>query len=179
VALLKTINSGMPFKQRGQGVAEAMITLPAFLILLCIICQLFLLGIAKARLQYAAFYAARVGAVNSKSKKLMKQAVDRILNSGLVSTSALNASIKVEIIDPDSKDGNESDSLSPTDLKSLRVRIHWHYPLTIPLADVLIPGTNVSPLTGKRSIHLQASWMLTIFGPISRNNNAEHRQDYK
>jgi hypothetical protein len=160
----------MPFKQRGQGAAEVIVALPAFLILVCVISQLFLLGIAKAQLQYAAFCAARVGSVRAGDKDAMRQAVSRILAISPGDYSSLDEIIKVKIIESDNRSENKKEMPSQIEDKNIRVRIHWKYPLIVPLADSLIPGNQKRTTTGKPCVHLQASWAMAMFDPISRKN---------
>ncbi len=171
MALAKTINSGPPLNQRGQGAVEAILALPVFLTLVCLIFQLFFLGIAQIQLQYAAFYAARVGAVNASDEKEMRRTVKRILarSPGLVSLP--DRSYEVEILGTQENSGAGSKTTGQPAVNALKVRVHWHYPLTIPLADTFSRNNNIFPVLGRPSVHLKASWAMTMFGSISGDQN--------
>ncbi|MDF1526955.1 MAG: pilus assembly protein [bacterium] len=172
MALAKTINWGPPLNQRGQGAVEAILALPVFLTLVCLVFQLFFLGIAQIQLQYAAFYAARVGAVHGADLNRMKQTVTSILarSPGLLSISRDH--FEIEIIDDL---GNEKKNSVPSVEQPagtpLMVRVHWHYPLTIPLADAFSLKNSKFPVPGRPSVHLKASWAMTMFGSISEDHS--------
>jgi len=177
MARAKTINSGPPHHQRGQGAVEAMLALPVFLTLVCLVFQLFFLGLAQIQLQYAAFYAARVGAVHGGDTNEMKRAVTRILSRspGLLSMSRDH--LEIEIIDSQEKRGEKTGGSEPPAAGPLKVRVHWRYPLTIPLADAFSQKNNLFPVPGRPSVHLQASWAMTMFGSISEDeSNANNPQ---
>ena len=168
MALAKTINSGPPLNQRGQGAVEAILALPVFLTLVCLVFQLFFLGMAQIQLQYAAFYAARIGAVRGADLNMMKETVTSILgrSPGLLSISRDH--VEIEIIDSLENEGEKTGASveRPADTP-LMVRVHWHYPLTMPLADALSRKNNIFPVLGRPSVHLKASWATTMFGSIS------------
>lgn len=177
MARAKTINSGPPHHQRGQGAVEAMLALPVFLTLVCIVFQLFFLGLAQIQLQYAAFYAARVGAVHNADPGEMKRAATRILgrSPGLLSMSRDH--IEIEIIDSRDKRSERAGTSEPPAAAPLKVRVHWHYPLTVPLADALFRRGARSMLSGKPSVHLQASWAMTMSGfKTMDETNAKNRR---
>jgi len=178
MAIAKTINSGPPLNQRGQGAVEAILALPVFLTLVCLVFQLFFLGIAQIQLQYAAFYAARVGAVHGADLNRMKQTVTSILarSPGLLSIS--RDQFEIEIIDAlENERENSGPSVEqPADIP-LMVRVHWHYPLTIPIADAFSRKNNKFSILGRPSVHLKASWAMTMFGSISGDqSNAKSPQ---
>jgi len=177
MARAKTINSGPPHHQRGQGAVEAILALPVFLALVCLVFQLFFLGLAQIQLQYAAFYAARVGTVHGADLNEMKQAVTRILDRspGLLSRSRDH--IEIEIIDSQEKHSEKTGTAEPSAAAPLKVRVHWHYPLIVPLADALSPRSARSMFSGRPSVHLQASWAMTMSGFKTRDEtNAENRR---
>jgi hypothetical protein len=171
MALAKTLNSGPPLNQRGQGAVEAILALPVFLAFVCLVFQLFFLGLAQIQLQYAAFYAARVGAVHGSDLNEMKRAVTRILgrSSGLLTMSRDH--LEIEIIDSQEKSGDRTETSEPPAATPLKVRVHWHYPLIIPLADKFLDKNNLLPVSGRPSVHLQASWAMTMFGSIPEDEN--------
>jgi len=171
MALAKTLNSGPPLNQRGQGAVEAMLALPVFLILTCLVFQLFFLSIAQIQLQYAAFYAARVGAVNASDTAEMRSTVKRILaiSPGLVSLP--ERSYEVEILGTGENDEGVSEASPEPVPKTLKVRVHWNYPLIIPFADTLLHKTNLLPIPGRPSVHLQASWAMTMFSLIPEDES--------
>ena len=171
MALAKTINTGPPLNQRGQGAVEAILALPVFLALVCIIFQLFFLGMAQIQLQYAAFYAARVGAVNASDEKEMRRTVKRILarSPGLVSLP--DRSYEVEILDTEENSGAGLKTTQNPAINVLKVRVHWHYPLTVPLADKFLRKSSTFGVLKRPSVHLKASWAMTMFGSISGDQN--------
>ncbi len=177
MARAKTINSGPPHHQRGQGAVEAMLALPVFLVLVCLVFQLFFLGLAQIQLQYAAFYAARVGVVHNADQSEMKRAVKRILgrSPGLLSMSRDH--FEIEIIDSQEKHSEKAGASEPSAAGPLKVRVHWHYPLIVPLADTFPHRNNLFPVADRPSVHLQASWAMTMFGSISgEESNAKNPQ---
>ena len=171
MALAKTHNSGPPLNQRGQGAVEAILALPVFLILVCLVFQLFFLGIAQIQLQYAAFYAARVGAVHGADQNEMKRAVTRILGRSPGLLSMPRDHIEIEIIDSQEKRGERAGGSEPPAAGPLKVRVHWHYPLIVPFADAFLHKNTLFPVPGRPSVHLQASWTMTMFGSISKDEN--------
>jgi hypothetical protein len=171
MALAKTLNSGTSLKQRGQGAVEAILALPVFLTLVCIIFQLFFLGMAQIQLQYAAFYAARVGVVNASDKISMTRAVKRILarSPGLVSLP--DGSYEVEILGSGGNDDERSETTVKPLNETLKVRVHWHYPLIVPLTDIFPNKNNLFLIPGRPSVHLQASWAMTMFRSIPEDKS--------
>jgi len=168
MALTKTLNFGPPLNQRGQGAVEAILALPVFLILVCLTFQLFFLGMAQIQLQYAAFYAARVGAVHGADLNEMKQAVRRILTRSPGQLSMSREHLEVEIIDSLEKSREKAGPLVEQEsVAPLMVRVHWHYPLVVPFADIFSRKTKLFPAPGRPGVHLQASWAMTMFGSIS------------
>ena len=163
MALTKTLTFGQPLNQRGQGAIEAIVALPVFLILICMIFQLFLLGVAQIQLQYAAFYAARSGAVNGADEVEMKHTVKRILDSSYGFMSLSGGSVEVEVLSARHEKGNSGGSKSWTNDLPLMVRVHWYHPLIVPFVDRLIPLNSRFMLMGRPNIHLKASWATAIF----------------
>ena len=177
MALAKNLSSGTPFNLRGQGAVEAILALPVFLLLICLIFQMFFLGLAQIQLQYAAFYAARVGAVNSSDKKEMKRAVKKILSGSPGLLSLPDGSFEVEILNDDETDSEIPETNLGTVVQPLKVRVHWHYPLIVPLADNFRNRNQVFPVPGRPSVHLRASWTMTMFGskPGDKSNGKNPR----
>jgi hypothetical protein len=177
MALAKTLNSGPPLNQRGQGAVEAILALPVFLVFVCLIFQLFFLGMAQIQLQYAAFYAARVGAVHGADQNEMKRTVTKILGQSQELLSLPRDHIEIEIMDFQEKRGEGTGGSKPPATAPLKVRVHWHYPLFIPLADTFLNKNILLPDSGRPSLHLQASWTMTMFGSIlGIENNAKSPQ---
>lgn len=166
MALTLTLYSGRPRKKRGQGAIEAILALPVFLILICLIFQLFFLGIAQIQLQYAAFYAARCGAVTNADEVEMKRTVKRILAGSPGLRSIPDRSFEVEILNTWREKGKYLDTTPETRNKPLMVCVHWHYPLIVPFADKLIQVKSAFIFQGKPSIHLKASWATAMFEQI-------------
>jgi len=175
MARAKTLKPGPPPTRRGQGAVETILALPVFLALVCIIFQLFFLGIARIQLQYAAFCAARTGAVHNADLTEMKQTVTRILRGypGMLLESPDH--LEIEIVDyveaRDEADGSSRQSGSAP----MIVRVHWYYPLLIPLADILSPESQKLQIPGRPRIHLRASWAIPIFGSISGDDNSAEK----
>jgi hypothetical protein len=148
-----------------------MLSLPVFLILICLVFQLFFLGMAQVQLQYAAFYAARIGAVNASDMVEMRRAVKKILarSPGLVSLP--DRSYEVETLGTGENDEGVSEASPEPVAKTLKVRVHWHYPLIVPFIDTLLHKTNLLPIPGRPSVHLQASWAMTMFSLIPEDES--------
>jgi len=176
MALTITINFGQPLNQRGQGAIEAIVALPVFLTLVCMIFQLFFLSIAQIQLQYAAFYAARSGAVNSADKVEMKRTVKRILGGshGLMPLS--DESVEVEVLSACHEDRNSPETNHCANDQPLMVRIHWHHPLIVPFADRLMQQESKFILQGRPTIHLKASWATAMFELTSGGGNNVRQQ---
>lgn len=166
MTLVMTTYSEPPRKQRGQGAVEAILALPVFLILVCLIVQFFLLGIAQIQLQYAAFYAARVGSVNSANMVEMKRTVKRILAGSLGISPLSEDSFDIEILDSEVID-NKNDSINGTLDKILRIRVYWNYPLIVPIIDRLPHLNKQIQIPGRPFIQLKASWAIASFSSIS------------
>ena len=173
MALSRTFNFGQPLNQRGQGAIEAILALPVFLILVCMIFQLFFLGIAQIQLQYAAFYAARSGAVNGADEMEMKRTVKRILagSHGLISLP--EGSLQLELLGTRHNNNRSDEAVRTSNGSPLMVRVHWHHPLIVPFADRLIQTKRNFILQRRPTVHLQASWATAMFEQISgAGNNA-------
>jgi len=174
MALAKAFKSGSPLQMRGQGAVEAILSLPVFLILVCVVSQLFFLGIAQMQLQYAAFCAVRVGAVNAADKAKMMQTVKKILSGSPGLTTLPEGSFDVEILDRE-RSGKRANSPETGTLdETLKVRVHWNYPLIVPFVDRLPKRKNLYPSLERPFIHLNASWAMKRFGSGSaEKNNAQ------
>jgi hypothetical protein len=177
MALAKTLNSRPPLNQRGQGAVEAILALPVFLIFVCLVFQLFFLGMAQMQLHYAAFYAARVGAVNASDMVEMRRTVKRILAGSPGLGSLSDRSFEVEILGTGENDEEVSGASPEPVAKALKVRVHWHYPLIMPLADIILLRKSPFPVPGRPSVHLQASWVMPMTGSIPEDeSNAKNSQ---
>jgi Flp pilus assembly protein TadG len=166
MALEKTLTLGRSLKQRGQGAVEAMVALPVFLILVCVIFQVFFLGIAKFQLHYAAFCAARIGAVNNADKTIMEHAIKKILTNSPGLSSFPEANIEIEILNPEINTKDTISLNSPSAKETLKVQVQWNYPLIVPLADKLLHQNSLLLVPGKPSILLKASWAMPMIRPL-------------
>ena len=146
-----------------------MLALPVFLTLVCIIFQLFFLGIAQVQLHYAAFYAARVGAVHGGDLDKMKQAVTTILGRFPIELPFSSDQLEIEILNSQEDSVGRAGTLPPL-AEPIKVRVHWHYPLIVPLADTFLFKNSLFPVSGRPRVHLQASWAMTMFGSKSGDN---------
>lgn len=176
MALTRTLIFGQPLNQRGQGAIEAIVALPVFLVLVCLIFQLFFLGIAQIQLQYAAFYAARSGAVNGADKVKMKRTVKWILGGshGLMPLS--QGSVEVEVLSACHEDRTPPESNPCANNQPLMVRVHWHHPLSVPFADRFMHQKSKIILQGRPTIHLKASWATAMFEETSGGGNNVRKQ---
>ena len=176
MALTMTLNFGQPLNQRGQGAIEAIVALPVFLTFVCLVFQLFFLGIAQIQLQYAAFYTARAGAVNGADEIEMKRTVKRILGTSQGLMSLPEGSVEVEVLSI----GREERTFNETKLcahdQPLMVRVHWHHPLIVPFADRLMHQKSKLMLLGRPTIHLKASWATAMFRETSGDGNNVRNQ---
>ncbi len=164
MAPARTFQRGRSLQPRGQGAVEAILALPVFLILICLLSQLFLVAMARIQLQYAAFYAARVGAVRSGDEDEMKRAALRVLSPWTGNLASPGSLLDVEILEIPEK-GNDtviSPARNNTD-EPLMVRLHWDFPLIVPLADRLLTRNRILPVSSKSTLHLQASWTMPLF----------------
>ena len=162
MARTKTSCSWQFRNQRGQGVVEAILALPVFLTLICIIFQIFFLGIAQIQLQYAAFYAARVGAVRGWDFEEMKRTAAAILCQVPGAPLFSPDQIEIERINPDQKNNNKK--FSQEDLETpIKIRVQWEYPLNVPLVDIFIPKGRILSAMGRPHLRLQSSWAMKMF----------------
>ena len=163
MASMKTLFSRPPHP-RGQGAVEAIVTLPVFLILVWILFQIFFLGLAQVQLRYAAFCAARVGAVRDGDIKEMKAVAGKVL-SGTPGAMLFSAgSYRVEELDLSNKKngGDKNDPEVPFEF--LRIRVHWDYPLFLPFLDTLWAKVTPERFPGKTpKVPLHASWTTIKF----------------
>lgn len=175
MAFIRTLKQGPPRKQGGQGAVEAVVALPVFLFLVCLVFQLFLLGLAQVQLQYAAFYAARVGVVHSSDKKEMEQAVGKIVTPLTGIFSLPEGSFRVEILRTgERKEAKKWNLVKGKD--TLKVQVHWQYPLTIPIADVILKTRSQLLDPRKPYLHLRASWVMPTFESPSKEENHDDGQ---
>src|SRR5512138_2333034 len=124
-------------REEGQAAVEATVALPAFLLLCTLLLQSTLLGLGKVVLQYAAFSAARVGAVRGGDKGRMEPAAARVLGwmPGCQRFPGPDFTLEPSLIPPlPPPHGQPS---SPT---LLRVDLTWRFPLLVPVAGALMGG---------------------------------------
>jgi hypothetical protein len=166
MALVKTTKIGPPRHSRGQGVIEAIVALPVFLVLVCLTFQIFFLAIARVQLQYAAFYAARAGIVHDGDIRIMEDTASRILAISPSLSSFRRGSLKVSLTDPEAPEDYQSNSRSDSSEKlepnrPLTVHLTWEYPLIVPLANRLLGKPNALGLLATVStVPLRASWTM-------------------
>jgi hypothetical protein len=166
MALVKTNTAGppRPTSTRGQGVIEAIVALPVFLVITCLTFQIFFLAVARVQLQYAVFYAARAGIVHGGDLKIMKDAAHSILAVSPSLSSFRPGSLKIDIDKPTTSINPHSNSEEAPSLnKPLTVHLTWDYPLTIPIASRLLgkPG-DIGINTPISSVPLHASWTMIM-----------------
>jgi hypothetical protein len=152
---------------RGQGAVEAIVALPVFLLLVCILLQLFVLALAQVQLRYAAFCAARVGAVRNADIKEMKDAVGKVLSRtpGFIPGSA--GAYWVEKIDLLSERDRKNENDSKRSPELLKIRVHWNYPLSVPFLDTLWAGIHSDRFFQRTAtVPLNASWTTIMFEEI-------------
>lgn len=174
MASSQTKTVGSPRHRRGQGTVEAIVALPVFLLLICILFQLFLLAIAQVQLRYAAFCAARVGAVRNADIKEMNDAVGKILSGTTGLMPASPGLYRVEKLDLFSEK-DEKTAQGPEQLHELlKVRVHWDYPLSVPLVNTLWASIYKDRSLHKESTFpLQATWTTVKFRAISEKNDGK------
>jgi hypothetical protein len=136
--------------------------------------QIFFLAIARVQLQYAAFYAARAGAVHGGDIQIMEDTASRILAVSPSLSSFRPGSLKVNVTDPGVQEisrSNTSDNFETG--MPLTVHLTWEYPLILPLANRLFGKSNSIGLTIPVStVQLQASWTMEMLGrPVKGKNN--------
>lgn len=153
-----------PPHQRGQGVVEALVTLPVFLILVFGLFQLFLVSIAQVKLVYAAFCAARVGAVRNADILEMEAAAKRVLSRNGVFPPEIMGSCRVEKLGSVNDGDGKHSSFSEEPVELIQIRVHWDYPLSIPIPLFRPPGMDSGGIFGiLKRIPLQASWTAVNF----------------
>jgi hypothetical protein len=118
-----------------------------------------------------------VGAVKGGDPKEMKQVVTTILGRFPGTLPFSPDHLKIEILDSQENSNERADSL-PSVKETLKVRVHWHYPLMVPLADTFHYKNRLFPVPGRPRVHLQASWAMTMFGSKSGENNNGEGQKY-
>ena len=161
-----------PAHPRGQGAVEAIVTLPVFLILVWILFQVFFLALAQVQLRYAAFCAARVGAVRDGDTKEMKAAAGKVLSGtpGFMLFSV--GSYRVEKLDLSNENKGENNNSPEPPLELLKIRVHWDYPLSVPFLGTLWAGIKSGRFPGKTTtVPLHASWTTIKFGKIQEKTN--------
>ncbi len=174
MAFVKTGKPGPPQHTRGQGVVEAMVALPVFLVLACLIFQLFFLAIARIQLQYATFYAARAGAVHGGDINVMEKTARRILAVSPGFSPLIPNSLRIEIIESEM---SAATSKSPkadraADPFPLSIQVQWDYPLTIPLASSLVTNLHkAGTFSPGLTIPLQASWTTTTYNQLEKGHD--------
>lgn len=156
--------SGPP-RQRGQGMVEAIVTIPVFLLLVFGLFQLFLISIAQVQLVYAAFCAARVGSVRNADIQEMEAAAKRVLFGPASIIPGVAAACRVEKLLPVQSPPDKPGRLSKEPVEIIKIRVYWDYPLSVPVP-VVRPAGIVSGgiFSTVGSIPLQASWITVNFG---------------
>ena len=160
MAPVQTRQTGPTLSTRGQGVIEALVALPVFLVLICLTFQIFFIAIAKVQLQYAAFYAARAGSVHGGDIQVMEKTASRILAVSPGLSSFQPGALKVKTTGT----ARQKKSVPPTSEEPapsgpLTVELTWEYPLILPLANRLLGRANgIGLLQPVSTIPLQASW---------------------
>ncbi len=195
MALVKTTKIGPPRHSRGQGVIEAIVALPVFLVLVCLTFQIFFLAIARVQLQYAAFYAARAGIVHDGDIRIMEDTASRILAVSPALSSFRRGSLKVSLTDPEAPEDYQSNPRPNTqsnprsDPRSdpskklepnriLTVHLTWEYPLIVPLANRLLGKPNALGLLAPVStVPLHASWTMGMPDNPHRSGRAGTSND--
>ncbi|HDL53598.1 MAG TPA: hypothetical protein ENH32_06445 [Proteobacteria bacterium] len=150
--------------EQGQGAVEAILTLPVFLVLVTVLLQGALLCMAQVVVQYAAFTAARTGAVWNGDVDQMTTAAGRVLlpMTGRVFTG--KHIFKVEVISSEAagKPSGKPDAGAKNTDRLLRVRVTWNYPLMLPLAGRLLNRGVLTSSVTRPSLPLTATWTLPM-----------------
>lgn len=167
MAPVKTRQSGLALDARGQGVVEAIVALPVFLVLICLTFQIFFLAIAKIQLQYAAFYAVRAGAVHGGDIQVMEKTASRILAVSPGLSSFRPGALKITTSDTATQKAHAQPPRErnvPSGL--LSAELTWEYPLIIPVANRFLGRKNGTGLLQPVStIPLHASWTMEMQKP--------------
>jgi hypothetical protein len=168
----KTYLIGLPRTTRGQGVVEAIVALPVFLLLLAILIQLFLLAIAQVQLRYAAFCAARVGAVRNADIEEMNITVGKVLSATTGFNPTYSGSYKVEKLDPLIRQDNKNTNSYGGPPELIKIRVKWDFPLSVPLINGLLSGIFHNRFFNKiPSVSLQATWTTVMFEPAKEKSD--------
>ena len=155
----KSQNSFRP-SEKGQGTVEALITLPAFLVLSAVLFQTVLLCMGQIILQYAVFCTVRTGVVTDGDLSEMNATARAVLSPISRRSSSEEQPFRVEVLSRD---------------ELLQVRIIWNYPLIVPYAETLLKDRNLSASSGSDStIPLSASWTL----PMEQVDALEDRREH-
>jgi hypothetical protein len=145
-------------REGGQGVVEAIIALPAFLLLSAVVLQVALLGVDQIVLQYATFCAARAGVVREGDPGTMKSAASRILRTVPGCRLLPGPDFSLEF-PPEPEPENRPAGARPLQRElPLRVRITWRCPLIVPVAGPLLGGWRGEGSWLRPAFPLQASW---------------------
>jgi hypothetical protein len=145
-------------REEGQGVVEAIIALPAFLLLSTIALQIALLGVDQIVLQYATFCAARTGAVREGEPEDMKDAASRILRAVPGCRLTPGPDLTLELLPGPGPAKKSADPALPPEELPLRVRIAWRCPLIVPVAGPLLGGWRGEGSWLRPTFPLQSSW---------------------
>ncbi len=149
-------------REEGQAAIEAMVALPAFLLLCALLLQSALLGLGKVAVQYAAFSAARVGAVRGGEEKAMRPAARRVLGwvPGCQGFPGPDFTLQPTTIPPSSPPPLPSPPSGRLPAPTLlRVDITWRFPLLVPLAGALMGGWRGEGSWFRPSLPLRGSWI--------------------
>lgn len=171
MALTQRKNSRLSRAESGQGMVEAILAIPALLALVSMVFQLFFLAAAQVQLQYAAFCAARVGAVRGENQiEEMETAAGRVLSSGIGFAPLYPGAFSVQVLKPPvGKDERaaERDVEAGTG-KPLQVQVRWQYPLLVPMAGQILGLSAGRSLTPRGpSLPLKALWNIPGVGDPS------------
>ena len=102
----------------------------------------------------------------------MKRAVKTILAGAPGFKLFSDRSIKVEILGEGKARSSSPEPDQIPESPVLKIRVHWHYPLMIPLADQLLPKKSIFRIRGRPTLHLRSSWAMAMFEsrPGDHNN---------
>ncbi len=146
-------------REKGQGAVESMLALPVFLLLSCLLIQSILLGVNQVLLQYAAFSAARVGAVRDGETASMKTAAFRVLRLAPGCGGFPGPDFTLETL-ASGKTGKTA-ATAPDDQELLQLRITWRCPLLVPLAGPFLASWQGGWSWAHPTQPLRATWGIT------------------
>jgi hypothetical protein len=176
MASSQTKSLRLPRQVRGQGVIETIVALPVFLFLICVLLQLFFLALAQVQLRYAAFCAARVGAVRDADIKEMEVAAGKVLSAIPGFSPVSPDSYRVEKLDLLNRNSRETEISSKRHPELIKIRVHLNYPLSLPFLDTLWSIINTDGFPYKTAfVPLHASWTTIKFGETSEKTSGKNQ----